>query len=248
MRYILILLLVFLSLNAEDKKQKITIGIGPYIQTQPYKGVDDIVLPSPVIFFDNGILYIRWTRAGVYFLGEKNDDYSWGFSLSVQPRPYGYVSKDSTTLEGMSERKNTWEGGLAFSTQIDDAYLEIMILTDLLHKRDSWIAKAELGYEFKLGDFSFYPSILFIYQSSEFINYYYGVKEEEKTSFRAAYTPGSGVDFAAQTYINYPLTKNLATLINIRADLLSSKVTDSPIVDDKYIYSGLLSLIYTFEY
>ncbi|MDA3909426.1 MAG: MipA/OmpV family protein, partial [Sulfurimonas sp.] len=83
MKYILIFLLIFSALEAEDKKQKVTIGAGPYIQTQPYKNVDDIVLSSPVIFFDNGVAYVRWTRAGLYFLGDKQKDYSWGFSLTV---------------------------------------------------------------------------------------------------------------------------------------------------------------------
>ena len=36
--------------------------------------------------------------------------------------------------------------------------------------------------------------------------------------------------------------------INLRADRLSNEATDSPIVTKKYIYSGLISLLYTFNY
>ena len=72
MRYILILLLSFLLLNSDDSKQKITVGLGAYMQTQPYKDVDTIILPSPVIFFDNDLFYIRWSRAGVYFYGDNS--------------------------------------------------------------------------------------------------------------------------------------------------------------------------------
>jgi outer membrane protein len=72
MKYLFLLMMLFAAhVMAEESKQKVTIGAGPYIQTQPYKGVDDILLPSPVIFFDNGLFYVRWSRAGVYFLGEK---------------------------------------------------------------------------------------------------------------------------------------------------------------------------------
>ncbi|MCD6433730.1 MAG: MipA/OmpV family protein, partial [Sulfurimonas sp.] len=88
MKYLLILFLICIGIQAEDKKQTITIGAGSYIQTQPYKDVDDIVLPSPVIFFDNGIVYVRWSRVGIYFLGNEKDDYAWGFSLTTQPRTY----------------------------------------------------------------------------------------------------------------------------------------------------------------
>ena len=245
MKYLLILILIFLSLQAEEKKQKITIGAGPYIQTQPYKDVDDMALPSPVIFFDNGIAYVRWSRAGIYFLGDKQEDYSWGFSLTVQPRVYGYKASD---IEGMDERKSSWEGGLAFGAKSDKAYIEIMALTDILDRHESWILKTEVGYDFEFANFSLYPSLICTYQSSDFLNYYYGVKKSEELGSRKEYIANDGLQIGAQTYIQYPVTKNLSALINLRVDKLSKEATSSPIVDKDYIYSGLLSLIYTFEY
>ena len=246
MRYILIFLLLFLNLNAQDEKQKLTIGFGPYIQTQPYENVDDILLPSPVIFYDDGLFYVRWSRAGIYFLGSKQDDYAWGFSITAQPRTYGY-EKDE--IKGMDERETTWEGGLAFSAKTDKAYIEIMALTDVLDRYDSWILRTEIGYDFEIGKLSLYPSLIIMYQSSDFLNYYYGVKQsEEVPSGFTQYTPDNGILLGAQTYIKYPLTNSLSALINLRADKLSQEATDSPIVSENYIYSGLVSLIYTFEY
>ena len=245
MRYILILLLLFATINAQEKKQKVTVGLGSYIQTQPYKNVENIILPSPVIFFDNGIAYVRWSRAGIYFLGSEEDDYAWGFSLTVQPRVYGYKASE---IYGMSERKNTWEGGLAFSAKTDNAYIEIMALTDILDRYDSFIVKTEIGYDFKFYDFSLYPSLIFIYQSSDFLNYYYGVKNSEQLASRVQYTPNEGLQLGLKSYIKYPFTEKFSALINLRVDRLSKKATHSPIVEDDYIYSGLASLIYTFEY
>lgn len=245
MRYILVLILVVLNLQAEYEKQNITIGAGAFFQTKPYKGVDANILPSPVIFFDNSIVYVRWSRAGVYFLGEKNEDYAWGFSLTAQPRVYGYKPND---IVGMDERKKTFEGGLAFSAKVDSTYMEIMFLTDMLQRHDSWVLRSEFGFDFKAGDFSFYPNLILAYESSEFLNYYYGVKKSEELGSRKAYFPNGGLLLGAQTYIKYPITKELATLVNLRVDKLSNEATSSPIVNDDYIYSGLLSLIYTFKY
>lgn len=245
MKYLLILIFIFSSLQGEEKKQKITVGAGSYIQTQPYKDVDDMILPSPVIFFDNGIAYIRWSRVGIYFLGDKQEDYSWGFSLTVQPRVYGYKASD---IEGMDERKSSWEGGLAFGAKSDKAYIEIMALTDILDRHESWILKTEVGYDFEFANFSLYPSLIFTYQSSDFLNYYYGVKKSEELGSRKEYIANDGLQIGAQTYIQYPFTKNLSALINLRVDKLSKEATQSPIVDEDYIYSGLVSIIYTFEY
>ncbi len=246
MRYILLLLLILSTLLAQDKKQKLTIGAGPYMQTQPYKDVDDIVIASPVIFFDNSIVYIRWSRAGVYFLGSEEDDYSWGFSITAQPRVYGYESSD---IYGMTEKKNTWEGGLAFSAKTDKAYIEIMALTDILDRYDSWIVKTEFGYDFEFDNFSLYPSMILIYQSSDFLNYYYGVSNLESiTSTYYEYHPDASLQIGAQTYIKYPFTDNFSALINLRVDRISKEATHSPIVSEDFIYSGLASLIYTFQY
>jgi outer membrane protein len=245
MKYILILVLIFSSLQAQDEKQNITVGVGSYIQTQPYTDVDNTILPSPVVFYDNGIAYVRWTRLGVYFYGDKQENYSWGFSLTAQPRVNGYESSD---IQGMDERKDTWEGGLAFSAKTDKAYMEIMILTDLLDRYESWIVKAEVGYDYEFANFSLYPSLFFIYQSSNFTDYYYGVKDSEALGSREEYTPNAGLQIGAQTYIKYPFRKNLSALVNLRIDKISNEAANSPIVDEDYIYSGLLSLIYTFKY
>ncbi|MDB2562230.1 MipA/OmpV family protein [Sulfurimonas sp.] len=245
MKYIISLFLLLTTLLSADK-QEITIGAGSYVQSQPYKNVDSIVLPSPVIFFDNDVFYIRWTRVGLYFLGNKNDDFSWGFSLTAQPRPFGYEGSDIT---GMNEREDTWEGGIAFSAKSGDTHIEIMALNDLLGKYDSWILKTEIGYNFKLADFSFYPSLIAVYQSKDFLNYYYGVTSVEASRrSETIYQPNAGIQLGIQTYIKYPFTKNLSALINIRADKLPNQATSSTIVNDNYIYSGLASLIYTFEY
>jgi MipA family protein len=245
MKHIITLILIFtISLFAEE--QKITIGAGAYVQSQPYANVDTVVLPSPVVFFDNGLLYVRWTRLGLYFLGEKTDDFSWGFSLTAQPRPFGY---DSSDIAAMDERKDSWEGGIAFSMQKHDAYLEIIALHDLLNRSNSWIIKTELGYDFKVANFSFYPSLIAEYQSKDFLDYYYGVRYAEAArSSQIAYSPKAGMQLGVQTYIKYPFTKNVSALVNLRVDKLPSQATTSSIVNDDYMYSGLASLIYTFEY
>ena len=245
MRYILVLLLTFLNLQAEDKKQNITIGAGAYFQSQPYKNVDNNIMLSPVIFFDNSIVYVRWTRVGVYFLGDREEDFAWGFSLTAQPRVYGYKSND---IVGMDERENTVEGGLAFSVKKGSVYIETMLLTDILDRYDSWILKSEIGCDFKVGDFSFYPSLILVYESAKFVDYYYGVKKSEELESRKVYTPNDGLMVGIQAYIKYPITKDISTLVNLRVDKLSNEASSSPIVNDDHIYSGLLSLIYTFEY
>ncbi|NPA66420.1 MAG: MipA/OmpV family protein [Epsilonproteobacteria bacterium] len=238
------LLLTISSLFATD----LTIGAGPYVQTQPYKGADPIIVPSPVIFYDNGVIYARWTRFGVYFLGKKQKEYSWGFSLTVQPRPNGYSPDDSSYLEGLDEKKSSFEGGLAFTLYGGGKYIEIMVMNDLLNRYNSYIAKVETGFKYQLGNFTFYPNIVVVYESKQFTQYYYGISSSESTrTSYDIYQPSGGVRVAAQTYINYPFYDSWELFMNLRADKLSSKAKDSPIVEDSYSYSGIIALMYRFK-
>lgn len=242
MKYLIIYFLLISKIIAQD----ISIGAGVYTLTQPYENVKNVVIPTPVVFFDNSLFYIRWSRAGIYFFGEENKDYSWGFSLTTQPRVYGY---DSSDINGMKTKKNTWESGLAFSAKSNNSYIEIMALTDLFDRYDSWVLKTEVGHLFRVDKFTIIPSIIAVYQSSDFINYYYGVSQEESISSKYnPYKANKGLQIGLQSYINYPINDEFSALVSIRADRLSNEATDSPIVTKKYIYSGLISVLYTFNY
>jgi len=246
LRYLLILYLTLFSLEAREID--LYIGAGPYVQSQPYKDVNAIILPTPVIFFDNSIFYIRWTRAGLYFLGDASGDVSWGFSLTAQPRAFGYKAEDSSYLVGMQKRKNSWEGGLSFAADSEYSYIEVLYLRDMLNNSNGEIFRTEIGFKKHLGRFYFVPSLMAIWHSDKFNNYYYGVQEHEENTLlkRDYYQSKAGIDIAAQSYINIDIADNWSSLINIRADYLSPHITDSPIVEDNYIVSGMISLIYSF--
>ena len=245
MKKILVVLSMFaVLLNAGETK--LYLGAGPYVQSQPYRHADPVVTPSPVIFFDNRLFYVRWTRVGMYFMGDSSDDFSWGASLTAQPRPFGYEAGDSSALDGMDERKTSWEGGLAVAAEYKKYFTEFLLVHDLLDNSNGTVARAEFGATLKTGKYSFYPSALVIYRSKTFNNYYYGVKPEEAAVGRPAYSAGSGVEFALQSYIKYDISENWHALVNLRADYLGSETRNSPIVDDIMMYSGLVSVMYSF--
>lgn len=233
---------------AEETKQKVTIGLGPYFQSQPYTGAKALVLPSPVVFYDNSLFYVRWSRLGVYFLGDKQEDFAWGLSLTAQPRTLGYKPSDAPILNGMDERKSSLEGGVALSVKYKNYYLENMLLHDLLGYHKSWLNRTEVGAKYEVGKFEIYPSVVMLYFSDKFMNYYYGVKQNEATPNRPFYQANGGFEFGVQSYFKYPFAGNFSALINLRYDLLPKEAKNSPLTNDNYIYSGLVSVIYTFHY
>ncbi len=248
MKKILMLLGLFGFLFSED----LYLGIGPYFQTQPYKGAKPLYVPSPVIFFDNGYVYARWSRFGAYFYGKKGKEISWAFSVTAQPRPNGYKPGDSKELNGLDEKKTSLEAGLAYSIfdkkKNSIKYFEFMALTDVLGRYDSYILKGEGGIVLKYNKLSFTPSFVFVYESQKFTNYYYGISNEEaaRTSYNE-YRGSGGVRFAIQAYLNYDITEKWSAFFNLRVDRLTNDAKNSPITDTAYMYSGLASILYKFE-
>jgi len=236
MKKIFFIILLITSLFSSEKKDTIALGMGLYTQTQPYTSTSTNYTPSPVVFYDNGIFYMRWTRVGIYFLGKKSDEFSWGLSLSMQPVPYGY---DANGIDLLSEKKDTYEGGLALSMKKGKTSFELLAFNDLLGRYNSYRIESELGYKYDIGQVSFYPSMFLNMNSRKFSQYYYGTN---------SYNLKKSYEYGIQTYIQYPLTKEFSLFLNLKADRLSNSIIKSPIVKDSYIYSALVSFLYKIDF
>jgi outer membrane protein len=246
MRFFTLFCLLVLGIFAEDKTTPLLLGGGSYIQTQPYKGADTKIVPSPVVFFDNHLFYVRWTRVGVYFLGDVKDDFSWAFSLSAEPQPLGYKAGESSSLAGMN-RESSIQGGLGFDMQYKESFFNFVLFQDILNKSNSTISRAEIGQHLKIDKVDLYPSISLIYHADKFNEYYYGVSSSEATLQRSVYSPASSIDYSFQTYAKYSFSEKWSTLLNFRVDSLNKEESNSPVVSEKYMYSGLISLLYKVE-
>jgi len=256
MKRLLLLLLLPLFLGAKDD---VYIGAGPYFQTLPYKDADPVVLGTPVIFFDNALFYVRWTRVGMYFYGDSGEVQSWGFSLTAQPQILGYYETSTFTqlnsrsktpiLQGMHERDSGWEGGLAASYARGDFFAEFLAFYDITDTNNGTKLRLEVGQSFTLGDWYFVPSVLAVWLSQPFADYYFGVKNSEADPLigRPAYSCDATLNLAVQTYIKYNITEHWHLLANLRADRFGGPIADSPLTDTRSMYSGMLSLLYSFN-
>ncbi len=249
MRHLLSLVMLAFAMAAAAEEaggepRNAYLGAGAYVQTQPYAGADAKVLPSPVLFADNRLFYVRWTRVGMYVYGQQN----WGISITAQPRPFGYAPEDAPILAGMAERKTSWEAGLAIGGEFEHGFAELTWFRDVLGNSEGSLLRLELGCFIETGKWTFVPSLFVIRYDDAFNDYYYGVRPGEATAWRPAYTASAGFNFAAQTYVKYSFTKHWHFLGNLRGDLLAGTIEDSPLVEKGHMLSGLLSVMYSFSY
>ena len=226
--------------SAANAKSTAHIGLGPYLQTQPYQEANAKLLPTPVIFFDNRLLYLRWSRIGMYVYGQQN----WGISVTAQPRVFGYQADDSPYLSGMAERRPTWEGGIAIGGKNSLGFAELTYFHDLLNYSKGSLLRLEIGKTISQGRWTNIPSLYIIRYSNAFNDYYYGVRQSESRSQRPVYHAKAGVNYGLQDFAMVELNKDWYISANLRADYLASEITRSPIVNNQWMVSAMLSLMY----
>ncbi|NOQ29930.1 MAG: MipA/OmpV family protein [Helicobacteraceae bacterium] len=227
---------------------KAYVGGGPYSYSNAYEGDSAKTMAVPFILFNNGLVYARWVEFGAYFLGDNSSDLKWGLAACVEPNTYGYKTSDSTTLSGMSDRDNSWSGGVSVNLKYEESYLVLNLMRDMLGNSNGNYARVTAGKHMQVDKWSFDPQLLLMWRDDNFNNYYYGVKTGEATATRTFYEASSGFEYGAQLYVMYDITDNWHTIFNARANLISQEAQDSPIVNKNVTYSGTISLLYSFEY
>jgi outer membrane protein len=160
--------------------------------------------------------------------------------------PFHYEASDSPALAGMEDRDSSWEAGFALAGENRLGFAELTLFRDILGRSGGTKLRLELGKTIRSGRWTLVPSVLAIGLSSDYNDYYYGVKASEARPGRPAYAAGSGINLAVQTYLMFDLTPRWHLLGNLRVDRLSSEITDSPIVDSDWMWSGMVSLLYSF--
>jgi outer membrane protein len=78
-------------------------------------------------------------------------------------------------------------------------------------------------------------------------DYYYGVRPEEATADRPAYSPGSGLNLEIGALAAYRLTERWQVLAGAGVTRWSNGVSESPVVDNGTQFYWMLGLMYGFE-
>ena len=90
------------------------------------------------------------------------------------------------------------------------------------------------------------PSIGLVWQSSDFVDYYYGVTPEEALPGRPAFEGHAAVNLNSSLFAYYSLNSRIRLTGYVRVQRLDNEISDSPIVDKPRGIFGLLGITYRF--
>jgi len=221
-----------------------SLGLGVTSSPRPYIGASNSVLPIPIIELYYKKLYIQGIQAGYHFVNTKN----FAFDARAGLVFAGLDPDDSPALEGMEKRESSIEGGLVFDWKPGKYKLSASAYTDLLGRSNGQQAALDFSraWRFNRAQWDLTPSIGFVWQSSNFVDYYFGVTPEEARPGRPPYDGHSVVNFRSSLLVYYFLTMRVQLVGLVRVQRLDNEIYESPIVDKSRGFFGFIGATWRF--
>ncbi len=218
-------------------------GIGVAAERRPYFGAGTKTIAFPAISYEGR--YFRWAGnvADIKLPGTGE----WTFAVRGRYAfGDGYDQNDAPILTGMDKRKGGfWLGGAA-SWNPGFARFALEVLGDASGKSDGLQANLAVERDFPASTFTFTPRAAIGYVDKKYVDYYYGVKASEATSFRSAYEGKSTMNFQLGLRTSYRIDTRQFVFLDVRATAIGKEITDSPLVGKKVVPAVALGYLYRF--
>jgi outer membrane protein len=221
-----------------------SLGIGGFSSPRPYVGAENSTLVAPLIEVNWKKFYVQGIQAGYTFFD--TDDFSLDARAGIVFN--GLDPDDSEELEGMNKRRPSIEGGLVFGWKPGKYRLNTAAYTDMLGRSYGQQVSVDFSrmWTFNRYQWGFTPSIGLVWQSSNFVDYYYGVTPEEARPGRPPFEGHSVVNFRSSLFAFFFVNMRVRLVGLIRVQRLDNEISDSPIVDQKRGIFATLGVTYRF--
>ena len=220
------------------------LGLGVYSSPRPYVGAENSTILGPVVELSYKKLYVQGIQAGYQFFDTGR------FSLDARAGIVfnGLDPEDSDALEGMNKRRPSIEGGFVFAWKPEKYRLSTAAYTDLLGRSYGQQASVDFSrtWTFNRYQWGIAPSIGVVWQSSNFVDYYYGVTPEEARPGRPPFSGQSVVNFRSSLFAFFYVNMRIRLAGYVAIQRLDNEILDSPIVDQERGIFGLLGITYRF--
>jgi len=226
-----------------------SLGAGVIAAPRPYVGADANIQAIPIVELYSGRWFVQGIRAGYRIVDTESID----FDVRARFRFSGLDPDDSPFLEGMEERRETVEAGFGldweFARALGGAFeLELRAFADVLGRSDGFESSADLAWRkvFGPGKVILVPAVGMVYQSSDQVDYYYGVRPEEARPGRPPYRGSSVYNPRASVLLVYRFMQRWSVTTLVSVDFFDDEIESSPIVDQSTEAFGLVGLAYSF--
>ena len=249
LRYLLAWLVSGLFISAaqaagDEFPQSLTgdIGLGGYYTRSIVSGKGDALSVLPYADFEYGRMFAR-----VDTLGIKTLKLAYGYLELVGRISQDGFNTDVPSLQGLGKRETSIPLGVGTLQVTPIGGFWLNAFHDVGRSKGN-LFEAIYGGEIGFQKVTFYPLLGAEYQSGEYVRYYYGISSQEAASSQyAVYQPGGSFNEYIGLIGDIELGEEYHLNCYLRHKLLGSAIQHSPIVSQRYLDTGYLTLSYRFK-
>lgn len=237
------LLLLLAMTSWAQAEGQISLGAAAYKGASEYKGSDGKIYPIPFIAYETEDYAINTVRAE-YHLPMSNTVWLDGLaSLRLQ----GFDESLSDYTQGLKQRESSLDAGIALNYYAAEiGFIALSFVHDISDVHQGHELSVSYSYPLQWGVVGLTPSIFVSRQSEDLVDYYYGVRAAEATTWRAAYKGQAAVNTGGGLEINYEFAKSWLLYSELHLSRFGDTIISSPLVDTKISWSSGLGVIYSF--
>lgn len=234
----------------ESEPGTVGLGFGLRLGDSPYKGIDNVASINndnssdlvPLYLYNGKRLFFHGTSAGIRLINSP------AISIdAIADYRFDRLETDADPFfQGMKDRDQTVDGGLSVTLRQPWGTLNATALTDLLSRHNGEEYSLSYSRAFRFGDLQIKPYASYIHQSSELLDYYYGVDADEATPSRPQYTADADEFWRLGLNAWYRLTPGWRLHANLAYESVSDSVRDSPLTDKDHLLSAFVGASYQF--
>jgi outer membrane protein len=207
------------------------IGVLYRWERSPYRGAGTRPDFMPLYLYEGEHLYVHSNAVGLKVEVPQN---GLRFDLFLRRRfegtPFDPVPE---SLAGMAQREAGIDAGLRAQLPLGGGNAFAEALHDVSNASHGSELRLGYRYAWRRGNLLLRPYALVGFRDSKLNDYYYGVRPEEATVDRPAYSPGSGLMPEAGLYATYSLTERWRLIGGVSFARWPGGVGSSPIVDTR---------------
>lgn len=229
-----------------DTQSKWVVGGSLGVISNPLKGEDNIGLLLPKVEYRGERLFVRDGQLGFNLLEQSG--FSTGLVLTGQTS-FLYDDDeydDNPVLAGLKEREGTIDAGLYLAHSSELGRLQFTVLEEVSGEHDGQTADLNYVFDLSYNNWRINPVIGATWNSSDSVNYFYGISQAETNANRAAYKGDSTVNPYAGIRGRYLIDKNWELDMQANYVHLGDGISDSSIVEDDHVASLTVGVNYNF--
>ncbi|MCB1703655.1 MAG: MipA/OmpV family protein [Halioglobus sp.] len=226
------------------KLGRLGVGVGAISRSSPYRdysgGVTQVI---PAITYNGDRLQVLGPNIRYGLIGSG----TLRLAAAGSYRPGVYEEDDSDYLKGMGDRDSTFTAGLALLAELPMGFdLALGYQHDVLDRTGGGEARIAVDKSFQWGAFRFSPTLGINWLTRDLADYDFGVPQDKATADRPAYRVDAAFTTDAGVGVMYEINTDWLVVMNVAVEFFDDEITDSPIVDDDYVFKGFFALTYVF--